>query len=157
MDKQAFQDSMEDNYCFGCGTDNAHGLQIKSYWDGDEAVCTYRPEPHHAAGPRQFVNGGIIATVIDCHCIGAANMVAYRQEAREVGSDPIIWCVTGSLKVEYLRPTPIDKPMHLRARVDKSEGKRYWVSCTVTSDGKECARGEVLAIRVPTEWLEAQA
>jgi len=42
MSQEAFQDKWPDevSYCFGCGRNNEKGFQIKSYWDGDEAVCT---------------------------------------------------------------------------------------------------------------------
>ena len=38
--KEAFQDYYHDDYshCYGCGRLNEHGLQIKSYWDGEESV-----------------------------------------------------------------------------------------------------------------------
>ena len=54
MDRPAFQDQIGGNHCWGCGPLNAHGLQIKSYWSEDddgEAVCIWRPQSYHAAGP----------------------------------------------------------------------------------------------------------
>lgn len=74
----AFQDQIPDNNCYGCGPGNREGLRIKSFWDGEAAVCTYRPEHHHSAGPPQFLNGGIIATLIDCHSVCTAIANAYR-------------------------------------------------------------------------------
>jgi hypothetical protein len=62
MSPIAFQDLIPDNLCYGCGPHNQGGLRIKSYWEGDESICVYRPERHHSAGPPQFLNGGIIAT-----------------------------------------------------------------------------------------------
>ena len=82
---------------------NAYGLRIKSYWSGDEAVCTWDPKPYHTAGPKHVLNGGIIATVIDCHCICTAIAAAYRAEGREIGTEPMIWYATGSLQVTYRR------------------------------------------------------
>ena len=37
---KAFQDTVPDNHCYGCGPENPKGMQIKSYWDGDETVST---------------------------------------------------------------------------------------------------------------------
>lgn len=31
---KAFQDQIPNNHCFGCGPENASGLQIKSHWVG---------------------------------------------------------------------------------------------------------------------------
>ena len=43
--QQAFQDYYPDEWaqCYGCGRLNEYGLQIKSYWDGEESVCTFTP------------------------------------------------------------------------------------------------------------------
>jgi acyl-coenzyme A thioesterase PaaI-like protein len=156
---QAFQDKIPGNYCWGCGNINEHGLQIKSYWSGDEAVCTWQPKPYHAAGPTHVLNGGIIATVIDCHSVCTAIAAAYRAEGREIGTEPPIWYVTKSLQVTYLRPTPIDQPITLRARIKETNEKATILTCSLFEKGKgeECARGEVVAIRVANAWLEATA
>lgn len=148
MSERAFQDLGSVRYCHGCGADNEKGLQIKSYWDGDEAVCTWRAQPHHCGGSKNLVNGGIIASLIDCHSLNLAIALAYRREERPIGSLPRISYVTGNLNVSYLLPTPADKPLHLRAKVIKVEGRKVWVSCTLTAEGQVCATGEVLGVRV---------
>ena len=68
MTYKAFQDYYPENFamCYGCGRLNEHGLQIKSYWDGEEAVCTFIPKPYHTAVPG-FVYGGLIASLIDSY------------------------------------------------------------------------------------------
>jgi len=150
---RAIQDDIGiDNLCYGCGPENPEGLKIKSYWDGDETVCTFMPRPSYMAGPRHVLNGGIIATVIDCHCICTAVAAVYKSEGRPIGSDPVVWCVTGSLQIDYLRPTPIAAPVLLRARVESMEGKRTTVTCTLFSDGIVRARGRAVAVEVPSSW-----
>ena len=42
MEEQAFQDQGSVSHCHGCGADNEKGLQIKSFWEGDEAVATWK-------------------------------------------------------------------------------------------------------------------
>ena len=135
-------------YCYGCGADNPKGLRIKSFWDGDEAVCRFKPEPHHSGGRKEIVNGGVVATLIDCHSLNLAIARAYRDEGRAIGSAPRIAYVTGNLNVSYLRPTPIDATLELRARVQRIEGRKAWIECTLAAAGEVCARGEVLGIRV---------
>ena len=152
MQAEAFQDLIPDNRCFGCGPRNEHGLRIKSYWDGEESVCTFQPEPFHTAGPPQFLNGGITATIVDCHCVCTAIAYTYRAENRPIGSEPHIWCVTASLHVRYLKPIYLEDPVHLRARIIDSDGRRTKVACSVFSRGSEAAKGEVVAVRVPPEW-----
>ncbi len=152
MSQLAIQDQLDTNLCFGCGIRNDQGLGIKSYWSGDECVSTWVPQPQHAAGPPGILNGGIISTLIDCHAGCTAVAHAYREEGREVGSAPTIWYATASLRVDYLRPTPIVPPVTIRARVRETRGRKTWVECTLYSGAKECARGEVLAVQVPPEW-----
>jgi len=154
MKESAFQDLIPDNHCYGCGPHNAQGLRIKSYWDGDEAVSTFMPQPFHMAGPVNVLNGGIIGTVIDCHCICTAFADAYRREGRAIGSDPQLWYATASMKVDYLKPTPIDQPLTLRAKVIEAGAKKTRISCSLYAGDQECARGDVLAIRVAHGWRD---
>jgi acyl-coenzyme A thioesterase PaaI-like protein len=153
-DEAAFQDRMPGNFCWGCGPDVETGLHLKSRWSGDETISTWQPRPEFAAGPRNLLFGGIISAVIDCHSIWTAIATAYRSEERAVGEEPLIWYVTGSLKVSYRKPTPIDLPLTLTARVEEMGPKKAIVTCSLTSDGEERATGEVIAIRVPMEWFE---
>lgn len=152
-DNVSFQSLIPDNFCFGCGAENPDGLQIQSFWSGPkESVCVYRPLPHQAAGPRGYLNGGIIATLIDCHSICTAVAEAYRAEGREIGSTPFLWCVTASMKVGYLKPTPIDRLVELRATIEEVGKKKTVLTCSLSSEGERCAEGEVIAIRVPLSW-----
>lgn len=156
MDVQgAIQDQIGGNHCWGCGPLNPYGLQIKSHWQGEgRAICIFQPQPQHMAGPTHVVNGGIIATVIDCHSVCTAIAAAYVAEGRAIGSAPDLWYATASLNITYLRPTPIDQPVTLEARVVATEGRRTTVHTTLSAGGKECARGEVMAVRVPAEWRQ---
>jgi len=150
MNPEAFQDHYKDEYsvCYGCGRLNSHGLQIKSYWDGDESVCSFTPEPHHTA-IAGYVYGGLIASVIDCHGTGTAAAAAFRAAGRPMGTDPDFRFVTGSLHVDYLRPTPIDAPMELRGKVEEIKGRKVVVSVTLRSKGEICAQGKVVAVQLP--------
>ena len=157
MNQRAIQDQFRrNNYCWGCGQSNDHGLKIKSYWVGDEAVCTWEPEEYHAAGPQNVVNGGIVATLIDCHSACTAMAAAYQAEDREIGSEPHIWCATAHLEVTYLRPTPLGEPISLRARVKEMGERKIIVTCSVCAGGEECAAGEVVAVRVAPDWAEGE-
>lgn len=149
----AFQDLFPDNHCYGCGPGNADGLRIKSYWSGArEARCVFRPEPHHCAGPPGYLNGGIIATLVDCHAVCTAMADAYRQAGREVGAGEPINYVTGALEVQYRRPAPIDAQITVEARVVESTARKTVLECTLTADGIACADGRVVAVRVGNDW-----
>ena len=149
---KAIQDRLRDNHCYGCGADNPHGLQIKSYWDGEVSTCTYVPRAEQSAGPTQYLYGGLIASLIDCHSVGTAMANYYDREGREVGSDPQIWCVTARLTVNYLKPTPIGQPVELRAKIIECTDRKTVLATTLSAAGEVTAEGEVVAVRVPSSW-----
>jgi acyl-coenzyme A thioesterase PaaI-like protein len=152
---KAVQDHYNDtvSYCYGCGRLNEHGLQIKSYWEGEEVVCNFQPKSYHTAIPG-YVYGGLIASLIDCHCIGTAAAAQYRAEGRGMETEPPLRYVTASLHVRYLRPTPIDALLTIRAQAQEIKGRRITVTCALYANGEECARGEVIAVRMPDEWVQ---
>jgi acyl-coenzyme A thioesterase PaaI-like protein len=98
------------------------------------------------------VNGGIIATVVDCHGVCTAIADAYGREGREIGTDPEIWFATASMSVEYLRPTPLGAPLVLRSSVVERDERRMSVDCVLEAVGKERARARVDAVQVPAAW-----
>jgi uncharacterized protein (TIGR00369 family) len=148
MSDPAFQDLYLDARadCWGCGRNNPDGLYIKGRWDGDEAVAHFSPQPQHT-GHKGVLNGGVIATLMDCHCMGLAMAQAHRLEGRQIGSQPLITYVTASLKVDYLKPTPLGQ-VELRARVVKVDGRKTWMTCDLLAGGQLTARGEVLGVRI---------
>ncbi len=150
MNQKAFQEYYPDelSHCYGCGRLNEDGLQLKSYWDGEDTVAVFHPRPYHIAIPG-FVYGGLIASLIDCHGTGTAAAAAYREEKREMGTEPPLRFVTASLHVEYLRPTPLGMPIEIRGRVEEVKGRKVVVSATVSVDGEICAKGQVVAVKMP--------
>jgi acyl-coenzyme A thioesterase PaaI-like protein len=147
MNHQYFQDHMPGNLCFGCGSINPDGLQIHSYWDGEEAVCEWSSQPRYQ-GWKGLLNGGILATLIDCHCMGTAMAAAYRSEHRELDSVPYYRYATAHISVDYVKPTPNDRPIVLRAQVVELAGRKATLTCQATVDGVETARAEVVGVRV---------
>ena len=150
MNAPAFQDAYPDDlsHCYGCGRLNEHGLQLKSYWDGDETVAVFTPRPYHVALPG-FVYGGLIASLVDCHGTASAAAAACRAEGRELGSEPPVRFVTAALHVDYLRSTPLGGPLEIRGRIEEIKGRKIVVAATVSAGGQLCARGRVVAVRMP--------
>jgi len=134
----------EGTYCWGCGKNNKHGLQLKSYWDDDEAIAEWKPKDHHLAFPG-ILNGGIIATLIDCHGTGSANAAAHKAAG---DSDQHFMYVTAAISVKYIRPTPLNTPVTLRARIIEMGNDKIKVSCDLYSGDMKCATGEVVTVRV---------
>ena len=148
----AFQDEpyCNNNHCWVCGNDNSNGLYIKSYWDDSESVCEWKPKDFHSAGWPTVLNGGIISGIIDCHCLCTAIAEYYKDKTQEEKESPRYWFATASIKVDFLKPTHIDKPVQLRAKIKEMHEKKAIISCSLYSGGEECARGEVVGVRVPS-------
>ena len=153
--EKAFQDYYPNSlsFCYGCGRLNDQGLQIKSYWDGDDSVCVFQPRPAHIAVPG-YVYGGLIASLIDCHGTGTAAAAAYRTEGRTMDSLPPLRFLTASLHVDYLLPTPLGDPLEVRGRVQEIKGRKVIVDASVFAQGKMTARGQVIAVQVPQQLLD---
>lgn len=130
--------------CFGCGPANDKGLRIRSFRNGDEFVCDWTPEPHHAAFDN-VLNGGITGALLDCHSNWAATMVLMERNA----SDAPPCTVTADFHVFLKRPTPMEMPLHIRAHVIDATGDRATVEASIEADGKVTAtcRGTFVAVK----------
>jgi acyl-coenzyme A thioesterase PaaI-like protein len=160
MTRKAFQDFYPDHlsYCYGCGRLNERGLQIKTYWETDDTTLTvFRPRPEHMAIPG-FVYGGLIASLVDCHCTGTASAAAIRAAGltpQTAASEPRFRFVTAALQVNYLRPTPLGLPLEIRGQVKELKERKVVVSATLVANGEVCARGEVVTVQMPETFLTA--
>lgn len=135
-------------WCYGCGRLNPDGYHLKTVWDGDETVTRFTPRPYHIAIPG-YVNGGVLASLVDCHGTGSAAAAAYRAEGREVGEGPAPRYVTASLRVDYLQPTPLGVPLEVRGRIKEMRGRKVVVEAELSAGGEVTVRGEVVAVQMP--------
>jgi acyl-coenzyme A thioesterase PaaI-like protein len=131
------------NACFGCGPANPKGLRIRSFERDGGLWATWTPEPHHEAFPG-VLNGGIIGTLLDCHCNWAAAVWLMR-----AGAAPSPPCtVTADYAITLKRPCPTDGPLTVVARVVESTGDRCVVEGSLEAQGKVRAlcRGTFVAV-----------
>ena len=131
--------------CFGCGPANEKGLKIRSMDSGGDITCEWRPEEYHEAFPG-MLNGGIIGTLLDCHC----NWTASYSLMKTQGLATTPCTVTAEYTIKLLRPAPSKKPVHLQARVaEYVKNNRAWVEGELQIDGEVCAtcRGLFVAVR----------
>jgi len=149
----AFQNYYPDDYahCFGCGRLNEKGLKIKSYWDGDESVCHFRPNDYYTGGMKTILYGGIIASLIDCHGAGTAAAAKARELGIEVKPGSMPRFVTAALKVDYLAPTPVGVELELRSIVKEIKERKVTVAVTVSSGESICAKGEGVFVQLRDE------
>ncbi len=135
-------------YCYGCGRLNRDGLHVRTHIEGDEAVARFTPRPEHISIPG-FVYGGLLASLVDCHAMGTAAAAVEAAAGRPVGEAPMPRFVTGSLRVDYLKPTPLGPELVLRARAREIGARKVIVDVSVEVGGVQTVRGEVVCVRMP--------
>ena len=155
MNSKAFQDCYPDelSHCYGCGKNNADGHQIKSYWRGGDnenvTIARFIPKDYHTAIPG-FVYGGLLASLIDCHGTGSAAAMAYRNDARAMGTLPVHRFVTAALNISYLAPTPQGVELELVGIFTEVKEKKIIVDITLSANNIICVKGTVIAVKMPT-------
>jgi acyl-coenzyme A thioesterase PaaI-like protein len=108
------------NPVLGAANPIAPPMHVRQCDDGS-VVGEATMRPIHE-GPPGVVHGGWVASLLD-QLLGHANAAA------GVGG------FTAQLTVRYLRPTPYDVPLLLRARTDRIEGRRVMASGEIVADG----------------------
>ncbi len=153
MSGKYFQDFYPENYshCYGCGKLNKKGMHIKSEWDGEAGVCHYIPDKSKTGGFPDFLYGGIIASLIDCHCAGTAAAAKLKHDGFEIGEKLMPRFVTASLKVDYIKPTPVGKELEILASIKEIKGRKIILSATVSASGIITAKGEAVMVMIPDE------
>ena len=147
---QALQDLYPDDFshCYGCGRLNKDGLHVQSEWHEGEAIARFTPASYHIALPG-FVYGGLIASLADCHAMATAAGASMVAAGLVPGRDPTPRFVTASLRVDFLKPTPADLELVLRARAVEVGERKVIVELSVTAADTECAQARVVAVRAP--------
>jgi len=156
MPQVSFQDQYPDilSHCFGCGRLNEHGYHIKSYWDGDESVARFLPQPYHISIPG-YVYGGLLASLIDCHGTGTAAAALYKAaKEQDPDAEPTTRTLTASLHVDYLKPTPLGVELEVRGKVKELKGRKVVIEEWIMANGEITVRGEVVAVQVPQSMVE---
>ncbi len=135
-------------HCYGCGYKNEQGLNIQSYWNGDGAVCRYRPELKYSGGKKDIVYGGLIAAIVDCH----SGATAAGAQAAELGLDPekdnFPRFVTGRLAVDYIAPVPLGEELEIRSRIKEIKGRKVTVLSSLFCGDSLCAKAEAIMIQI---------
>jgi acyl-coenzyme A thioesterase PaaI-like protein len=151
MSEQSLQEKYAPkNACWGCGPANPDGLHIRSFPKnsdesraGGEVVAEWHPEKKYEAFGG-VLNGGIIGTLLDCHC----NWTAAYHLMKRTGEDHPPCTVTAEYTIKMLRPTPTSGPVFLSAKVIDVSDDRATVEGTLSANGKICAtcRGVFVAV-----------
>jgi hypothetical protein len=94
------------NICFGCGAANPDGLHIRSFLKNSdesqaagEVVAEWKPEKKYEAF-EGVLNGGIIGTLLDCHC----NWTAAYHLMKRAGENRPPCTVTAEYAIKHTTP-----------------------------------------------------
>ena len=121
--------------CYGCGPEAAWGLHLVTRLVGEELRATYAFSDKHAGAPG-IAHGGLVATLVDDLC--GFSLFVIRKAA-----------VTRKLEVEYLKPVLVGIEYDVVARVQRTDGRKVFVTCEGTSpEGVLTFRGKALFILV---------
>ena len=132
------------NSCFGCGPANPNGLHIRSFTKNGEVVADWKPEKKYEAF-NGVLNGGIIGTLLDCHC----NWTATYHLMKRAKAERPPCTVTAEYAVKFLRPASTSDSLFLSAKVVDLTDNRATVEGTLSAGGKVCAtfRGTFVAVK----------
>jgi acyl-coenzyme A thioesterase PaaI-like protein len=130
--------------CFGCGPANERGLHVRSFAHNGEVIAEWQPRPEYEAF-EGMLSGGIIGTLLDCHC----NWTAAWHLMTQRGADHPPATVTSEYTIKLLRPTPTDRPVRLVARVVESTTDRAVVEGELLAHERITAtcRGTFVAVK----------
>lgn len=137
MEKSLQEQYAPQSICFGCGPANDKGLHINSFVEGEHVVAQWHPKEEHQAFPG-MLNGGIIGALLDCHC----NWTAAWHLMNTSKAEQPPCCVTANYAIKLLRPTPVDAPVELKARVLSAQDDRATIAGELYAKGKLCATCE---------------
>lgn len=138
-----------ENHCFGCGTDNPQGLQLRfeitSSPQGTLMAKTVLRLTRTHQGAPGFVHGGIIATLMD-EVMSKLN--------RPLGA----LAMTRHMEVSYLRPSPLGDLLTLSAQHLRREGRKLFHSASlVAEDGTLLAEAKGLFIALDPATVYARS
>jgi uncharacterized protein (TIGR00369 family) len=119
------------NHCFGCGAANSAGMKLAFELDLDarRSRGSFVLGPNYAGGAG-FAHGGIIAVVLD-EAMGKLSRLADES------------AVTAEMIIEYKKPVPVDKPIHVEGWQEEVKGRnRFRVAEIHDQHGNLLARGK---------------
>jgi len=136
---------MQKNYCFACGMNNPDGMHLKFTLDEERQtfVCRFRLGKRYT-GPPGHCHGGIIATILD-DAMGKVNKLHH------------VIALTKEMTVEYLKPVPLHKPLHVEGREVCVQGRQHINTAEILNEKNEVlARSRGIFIAIDPEKMFAK-
>lgn len=119
------------------GNCNAVSPQMKYFQTENELIGKVTFGPAYE-GPPALVHGGYIAACMD-EMFGIAVSHSHIKEP----------CMTGTMKVIYRAPVPLQQEITYKAWMEKEEGRKVFAKCTVHDPkGDLCCEGEAIFLKI---------
>ena len=121
--------------CFGCGSENPHGLGMHFRRDGDRAVAEFVIQPRFQGYPGR-AHGGVVATMLD----EAMSWAVYHSGA---------WSVTAKMEMRFRAGVPLGEPLTASGWITRDRGRFLELRSEVRdANGKLLAESDGLFARV---------
>lgn len=119
------------------------GLDLEVRRDGEEAVATLTLRSAHEGAPGRS-HGGIVAALFD-------DVFGFVLEIEAQSA------FTGELWIRYEAGVPIGIPLVCRVRLDRSDGRKLFMTgeLTVAADGQVLARSTATFISIDPSFFQA--
>lgn len=85
--------------------------------------------------------------MVDCHSTATAAAAKAQAEGLDLETHPLRF-VTASLKVDYLKPTPLGPELLLIGRAKEVKGKKVVVETELYAEGVLTVRGEAVLVQI---------
>lgn len=108
--------------CFGCGDDNAAGINLVDIRRDDDVVrATFRPKTTHQGFP-DLLHGGVAAAALD-EMMGYACIL--------IGGK---WAVTAKMELRFRRPVRVSDVLALESGLHESSARRFKAWSKIVDD-----------------------
>ena len=114
------------------GTASPYGVDLVSFRDGEEAVARFTLRPAHEGAPGRS-HGGIVSAIFD-------DVLGFVLQIHEVPG------FTGEPTVRYEAGTPIGTELEMRARLDRREGRKLFMSAELLDGSTRVASARAIFI-----------
>ncbi len=114
------------NHCFGCSPHNEDGLRLRFVKTQSNAVEASYTAPSKFCGSEGIIHGGIQAAMLD-EVLGVA--------AHAGLDDRELDLVTAEFRLNYQRPAPVGRPVVVRGRLVRTDGRDVYLEGEIIDEG----------------------
>lgn len=125
------------NRCVGCGQDSPNGLHLSFLFDSEQGTAeTWFVPDERLEGSLGIMHGGFVSLLLD-------------EVMGKVLSGMAVKAPTANLNVQFRKPVPIGKRLHLHGKLISVHGRKHFVKGEIYNEGAQLlAEAEGLFIKI---------